>query len=374
MARTKTILILQGGGALGAYECGVYQALAPCLDNLAVVAGTSMGAINASLIAKNYGKEHRGAPALQRFWTDVLATSSFPFAPGPGVWQRWSAVWTSLLLGHPRLFKPLLSPSWVLRAPVTWGSQTSFYDTQIMEQTLAQYFGSYPRGKEDPRLIVTAVDVETGKSEAFDSKCQCILPEHVVASGSLPPGFAAKEVGGRFYWDGGLWSNTPLREVLNALQMECQANQPPLRALQQGEPADEAYKVYIVDVFPQQGRMPRDNWEVWQRINEITYADKTDYELKACQWVNWCIELAKSVQPLQKYVPPEEKHIAERIDQHYKEIHQQARLNKRMTLDITRIQRSGSNLQDHVSREIDFSRGRIEELIAQGRREAREQL
>jgi NTE family protein len=379
---TKTILILQGGGALGAYECGVYQALVPYMKEhnqiLTVVAGTSMGAINASLIAKNYGKDDgRGAPDLKLFWTDVLANPSFP---GPSVWQRWRAVWTSLLRGHPHPFTPILSLSWVLRAPVTWGPQTYFYETQVMEQTLAQYFESYPCGKDDPRLIVTAVDVKTGKSKAFDSKCQCIMPEHVVASGSLPPMFAAKEIKRKkeiegkeieeksYYWDGGLWSNTPLREVLNALQQDCQEDQQPLTAVQQVEPVDEAYQVYIVDVFPQQGRVPQDNWEVGQRINEITYADKTEYELKACEWVNWCIELAKLVQTLQKYVPPQDKQIAEEIDQQYqkyKKIYQETKLNKRILLQIMRIQRSGSNLQDNVSRELDFSPKRIEELVCQ---------
>jgi hypothetical protein len=84
--------------------------------------------------------------------------------------------------------------------------------------------------------------------------------------------------------------------------------------------------------------------------------------------------LASLVQRLQKYVPPEQKQIAESIDQQYKKIHHEAQLNKRMTLDITRIQRLGSNLQDNVSREIDFSPGRVKELIDQGYREASEQL
>jgi len=87
---TKQILILQGGGAFGAYECGVYQALAPHLDDLAVVAGTSIGAINASMIAKHYHEKDRGARTLQRFWKEVLATPSFPFFPFPGVFPHWT--------------------------------------------------------------------------------------------------------------------------------------------------------------------------------------------------------------------------------------------------------------------------------------------
>src|SRR2546426_12295352 len=89
---TRQILVLQGGGALGAYECGVYQALAPHLEDLAVVAGTSIGAVNASLIAKHYHQKDRGTTALKRFWKEVLANPSFPFLPLPGVSQRLNAV------------------------------------------------------------------------------------------------------------------------------------------------------------------------------------------------------------------------------------------------------------------------------------------
>src|SRR5436853_4724719 len=104
---TKQILILQGGGALGAYECGVYQALAPRLENLSVVAGTSAGAINAGLIAKHYKRQaDRGVDDLTQFWTEVLANPSLPVFPGPGLWQRWDAAWTSLVFGNPHLFTP----------------------------------------------------------------------------------------------------------------------------------------------------------------------------------------------------------------------------------------------------------------------------
>ena len=132
---TKKILILQGGNAFGAYECGVYQALAPHLDNLAVVAGTSAGAINASLIAKHYNDpdQDRGVAALTRFWTEVVATPSlptFPFFPDLGGWRHSYAVWSNLVFGNPRLCTP---QPWSFLAPAL---ATSFYSTQAMEQTL----------------------------------------------------------------------------------------------------------------------------------------------------------------------------------------------------------------------------------------------
>ncbi len=257
---TKQILILQGGGAFGAYECGVYQALAPQLDDLAVVAGTSIGAINASMIAKHYHEKDRGARTLQRFWKEVLATPSFPFFPFPGVFQHWNAYWTSMLFGNPHMFTPLITA-------------TSFVSSRPMEQTLTRHFGSYGPDQVEPRLIVTTVDIQAGKLIAFDSFEEQITPHHVVASGSLPPGYPAKEHEGKFYWDGGLWGNTPLPEVLNALQSSS---------------ADEnwpEYQVYIVDLFPAQAMVPQNSLEVSLRMSEIVFADKTTYDTKSAEWV-----------------------------------------------------------------------------------------
>ena len=353
---TKRILIFQGGGALGAYECGAYQALAPHLDNLAVVAGTSIGAINSSLIATHYQTADRGAAFLKQFWTEVLATSSQLFFPPSGVWRRWNAVWTSFLSGNPHLFTPRLLGSlpWVFRAPVYW-SETHFYQTQAMEQTLQQYFEPYGPKAGDPRLIVTAVDIEAGKSQAFDSWQDRITAEHVVSSGSLPPMFPAKEVNRKFYWDGGLWSNSPLPEVLNVLQKT--------------GPIDESYQVYIIDVFSQRGSVPQNNWEVSQRISEITYADKTNYDGKSCTWVNHYIDLVKTLHEQVDLLPAG---LRNQIEQEYTRICQE----KRVHLDITIIQRAAfpNEQAEQVSRELDFSPERIEELMSQGYRDAKQAL
>jgi predicted acylesterase/phospholipase RssA len=354
--QTQTMLILQGGGALGAYECGAYQALAPHLPNLAVVAGTSIGAINASLIAHHYHDADHGAGFLRRFWTEILATPSHSFPLLAGAGRRWDAVWTSILRGHPHLYTPRLGDpfAWVFRPPVSW-SETHFYTTQAMEETLHRYFEPYGSGAVDPRLIVTAVDIEEGKSRAFDSYEDRITAEHVVASGSLPPGFPAKEIKGKHYWDGGLWSNTPLPEVLNAMQ--------------KAGPMDERYHVYIIDVFPKQRRVPQTNWEVWQRITEITYADKTTYDSQACKWLNQYIDLVKTLQEHADQLPTP---LRNQIEQKYTKICQE----KRVHLDITIITRSAfpDEQAESISREIDFSPPRIEELMKQGYQDAKQTL
>jgi NTE family protein len=363
--RTKTILILQGGSAFGAYECGVYQALAPHLDNLAVVAGTSIGAINASLIARNYTDEDRGVAALTRFWTEVVATPSLPslpFFPGLGFWQHSYAVWSNLVFGIPRLYTP---QPWSFLAPAL---ATSFYSTQAMEQTLDHYFEKYDKGKTDPRLIVTALDVEEGEPKSFDSRHQTIRPAHVVASASLPPGFPAKEVdterGPRYYWDGGLWSNTPLREVLNALQDQDH------RAKEQVP----AYQVYIVDVFPKRGSLPQNSLAVAQRMADILCADKTAYDQKAAEWVNEYINLVLMLKEFDKELPTRIKdEIARMVKnnelKHYPEILD----HKRAILHITHINREMMPGEPNQS-ELDFSLEMIKAFIAQGHRDARDKL
>ncbi len=339
---TKQILILQGGGAFGAYECGVYQALAPHLDDLAVVAGTSIGAINASMIAKHYHEKDRGARTLQRFWKEVLATPSFPFFPFPGVFQHWNAYWTSMLFGNPHMFTPLITA-------------TSFVSSRPTEQTLTRHFGSYGPDQVEPRLIVTTVDIQAGKLIAFDSFEEQITPHHVVASGSLPPGYPAKEHEGKFYWDGGLWGNTPLPEVLNALQSSS---------------ADEnwpEYQVYIVDLFPAQAMVPQNSLEVSLRMSEIVFADKTTYDTKSAEWVNRYLTLVRDLEDQKHELPPE---LQKRLDREHECFPD---LPKRAVLHFTHIQRLALPY-DAISGGSDFSPQRIEQLMAQGYTDAKSEL
>src|SRR5437763_773596 len=304
----KQILIIQGGGELGSYECGVYQSLAPHLDDLAVVAGTSIGAVNASLIAKHYHQQDRGAVALKRFWNEVLANPSFLFFPSSEVFQRWNAVWTSLLFGHPHWFTQRMWGWDALFPPANPG----FSSSQPMQQTLAQHFGAYGPGKTEPRLIVTAVDIQAGTPVAFDSSEERITAEQIVACGSLPPGYPAKEYEGKFYWDGGLWSNTPLPEVLNALQSSS---------------ADEnwpEYQVYIIDLFPAQAMVPQNSLEVSLRTSEITFADKTTYDKKSAEWVNRYLTLMRDLEDRKHELPPELQKRLEREQERFPDLPKRA--------------------------------------------------
>ena len=144
-----------------------------------------------------------------------------------------------------------------------------------------------------------------------------------------------------------------------------------LDALQQAGPTEDRYQVYIIDLFPQQSRLPQTNWEVWQRISEITYADKTKYDWKACNWVNQYIDLVKTLHEQADQLPAS---LRTRVKEEYTKISQQEK--KRIHLDITIISRSAfpDEQAEYISRDLDFSPERIEELMTQGYRDAAQAL
>jgi len=287
-----------------------------------------------------------------------------------------NAVWASFLIGHPRLFRPhLVWPiPWIFRAPPTWALETHFYESEPMQDLLSrpEVFGSYGPRAENPRLIVTAVDVVKGKPVAFDSgQEEPVTAAHVVASGSLPPSYPPKKIGGAnagSYWDGGIWSNTPLREVLNALQT---ANG--VRPV-----GETRYHACIVDVFPQEAaREPSNSGEVYHRISELTYADKTEYDKKATEWVNEYIDLVQLLESPGTQLPAPLRAKIDRMVRnqelkHYQQIADRTRVH----VDITAIPRKAypSWEMEQISGSLDFSSARIEELIEQGYETGREHL
>ena len=204
----KVGLVLQGGGALGSYQAGVYEALASSEYMPDWVADISIGAINAAIIAGNAPKDrvHR----LRRFWEEITApTKLWPQATGAlAAWQRWTSAVMAISFGQPGFFNPSAwSPS---------DKQISYYSTSALKATLERLvdFDRINVGNE-MRLSVGAVNVETGDFTYFDSREMTIRVEHVMASGALPPGFPPVEIDGEQYWDGGLFSNTPLQYMVD---------------------------------------------------------------------------------------------------------------------------------------------------------------
>ncbi len=249
----KVGLVLQGGGALGSYQAGVYEALAGSPYQPGWVAGISIGAINAAIIAGN--APGRRVERLRDFWDAITApTSLWPAAPdGPlADWQQRASALTSVLFGQPGFFAP--------RGPQDWFSPdrlVSYYDTAALRGTLERLV-DFDRinDSREIRLSVGAVNVRTGVFAYFDSDKIAIRPEHVMASGALPPGFPPVEIDGELYWDGGLFSNTPLQYMVDCIPRRSRL-------------------IFQVDVFQAYGCVPTDLDEVNERDKDIRYSSRT---------------------------------------------------------------------------------------------------
>lgn len=248
-----TAFVLQGGGALGAYQAGAYEALAEAGREPDWLAGISIGSINAALIAGN--PRQRRVERLREFWQRVSALlPSTAWAGADGALRAWANDWASAwaaTFGVPAFFRP--------RGLVAWPEAiagTSLYDTTPLRETLLELVDFELLNRGPTRLSVGAVDVQNGNFVYFDSHVQRLGPEHVMASGALPPGFPAIEIDGRAYWDGGLVSNTPLRHVVEHLD------------------ADEA-TIFQVDLFSARGPAPRTLAQVVDREQDIRYSSRT---------------------------------------------------------------------------------------------------
>ena len=256
-----TILVLQGGGALGAYQAGVFEGLAEAGFTPDWIAGVSIGAVNAALIAGN--PPELRVERLREFWN--LVTSGLAADPLPEEsrladplrrWVNGVSAAACATFGVPGFYTPRATPA--LLAPAGSAEALSVYDTGALASTLEKLV-DFRRIDTGPiRLSLGAVDVETGNSTYFDSLETPISPRHVMASGALPPAFAPVEIDGRHYWDGGIVSNSPLWYVLD--------NAPAMRAL-----------VVQVDLFSATGRLPRDLDGVMERRKDIMYSSKTRF-------------------------------------------------------------------------------------------------
>lgn len=249
------VLVLQGGGALGAYQAGALEQLLAAGHHLDWVAGISIGAINAAIICGN--PADKGVARLRGFWEGVsagLVVSPLFDAFGMRQYMTDMAAASVMAFGVPGFFQPRLP--WGAKGGFGGQSGVSFYDTAPLRETLLTLVDFDYLNDHGPRLSVGAVDVETGNFIYFDSSRMRIEPEHIMASGALPPGFPAIEIGGRQYWDGGLVSNTPLQYVLE-------------------NAGTEALCIFQVDLFSARGPAPETLTEAAQREKDIRFSSRT---------------------------------------------------------------------------------------------------
>lgn len=255
-------LVLQGGGALGAYQAGVYEGLHEAGIRPNWLAGISIGALNAAIIAGS--PEGERVARLREFWETICAFSiewpageglanALPFAFDINSVRNAMAAARALIHGQPGFFKPRFpSPLW---SPFSGNSATSFYDTAPLHRTLERLVDFDRLNSGDVRVSVGAVNVRTGNLTYFDTAERRLGPKHFMASGALPPGFPAVEIEGEHYWDGGVVSNTPLSRVLS------------------GEPCDTL--TFQIDLWSAKGHVPHDMMEVSSRQKDIQYSSRT---------------------------------------------------------------------------------------------------
>ena len=256
----QTVLLLQGGGALGSYQAGVYQALAEANLHPDWVAGISIGAINSALIAGN--PPEKRVERLREFWeavsTSPLGLPYFPSLVIPNETAHSLLNQTRalgiLLFGAPDFFTPRLPP------PMPWGvnraDAVSFYDVSPLKATLERLVDFDRINAGGTRLSVGAVNVRTGNFVYFDTTTQRIAPAHIIASGSLPPGFPATEIDGEYFWDGGVLSNTPLEWVLDS------------------RPRRDTL-AFQIDLWSSRGELPRNLADADVRAKEIRFSSRT---------------------------------------------------------------------------------------------------
>jgi NTE family protein len=256
----RIALILQGGGALGAYQAGVYQALSEANLHPDWVAGISIGAINSALIAGN--PPEKRVDKLRQFWEGI---SEPPFGVGylgplesrddfsHGILNQLRSL-GALFGGAPGFFQPRMPPPFLY--PNGAPEALSYYDVTPLKATLERLVDFDLLNACVMRFSVGAVNVRTGNFVYFDSTTHQIRPEHVIASGSLPPGFPATEIEGEDYWDGGLVSNTPLQWVLDS------------------RPGQDTL-AFQIDLWSARGEFPRNLIESETRQKDIRFSSRT---------------------------------------------------------------------------------------------------
>ena len=251
----RIALVLQGGGALGAYQAGVYQALHEAGLEPDWVSGVSIGAVNAALIAGNRVQDRLGA--LREFWSRVTGRTIWPFTPDGDIYRATRnniSALTTTLFGQPGLFQPHRINPWFL--PAGAREATSFYDNTPLKDTLNELVDFDLLNTKHMHFSVGAVNVLTGNFSFFDNAKERIGLAHVMASGALPPAFPMVEIGTDYFWDGGIVSNTPLAHLL-------------------AQDDDVNSLVFQVDLFSARGALPRTMVDVLERHKDIMYPSRT---------------------------------------------------------------------------------------------------
>jgi NTE family protein len=326
----QVALVLQGGGALGAYQGGVYQALHDAGIEPDWLIGTSIGAINASIIAGNPVEDR--LPRLQEFWRRVERSTFW------GAFPAWTGVsdalssWTTLATGIPGFFETNLRA--FLGAHVPLGADhAGYYSTEPLRKTLEELVDFSLINEGHPRLTVGAAHVRSSVMHYFDSRDMTLDPKHIMASGALPPAFPAVRIDGELFWDGGILSNTPAERIFE--------DNPRRNSL-----------IFAVHLWNPTGDEPETIWEILHRHKDIQYSSRIASHIVRQRESH---RLRHVITELLKYVPDEA-----RKDPMVKEL---AGYSCRTRMHVVRLLAPRRDNENHT-KDIDFTpagiRGRWE--------------
>ncbi|MGA7367518.1 MAG: patatin-like phospholipase family protein [Nitrososphaeraceae archaeon] len=349
----ENVLVFQGGGSLGAYECGVYKTLERHGIKFNVVAGTSIGAVNAAIIVG--AKNDNPAQHLEDFWLTVAenVTSSFiPDSIRPSLSVLYAAMYGNRNVFEPNWLFPFEALYYYLTSPY-------LYDVLPLRNTLNRYIditkindsGDKSSG---PRLIITATDIQTSESVTFDSRNMNIELEHIISCVGYPfYGISWIQKDGRFLWDGSLQSNTPLREVIDA------------------SPKNNK-DVYIVNLFPRKHHeLPSNMFETWHRARDIIHTDKTSHNVRMSAVISRYIRLLENMYEI-IMISSDENAKSRFRESLTSEYHKLVQRRGAIIRNIVRIERSEDT--HYLFEDADFSLCSIKHLIKTGEQDAEEAL
>lgn len=372
-ANHEIVLVMQGGGALGAYECGVYKTLDKHGIEFDIVAGTSIGAVNAAIIAG--GRDRSSAKTLEKFWIS-LSERINPSFFADNVRDIFSSMFASFY-GNKNAFEPVWRYTDSLFNYYSILSNYTripphLYDVKPLEDTLAKfvdfdiinrqyrsgittnYVSSDGAGRVSPRLIMTSTDIQRSESVTFDSDRMEIDAGHVIACTGFPfYGLPWTKKDGLYLWDGSLLSNTPLREVIDA------------------SPRNHKL-VYIISLFPKiQRELPSNMFDIWHRARDIIYTDKTDHNIHMSRIISRYLTVMRNMHDLLTNV-----HMNEAMKDTFLEIEKEYRKlatdRGAIIEDITKFERKED--VHYIFEDADFSLSTIQKLIRQGEKDAEQVL
>ncbi|MDE1811769.1 MAG: patatin-like phospholipase family protein [Thaumarchaeota archaeon] len=343
----ENVLVLQGGGSLGAYECGVYKTISKLGIKIDVVAGTSIGGINSSIIAAS--KSNDPAKDLEDFWLTLAQTVTPSFLTDRA--REISSSIYSAMWGNSNAFIPL----WLRPTFGFFYNSPYLYDMSPLKTTLEK-FVDYTKLKDPsrPRLVITSTDIQNGKPSIFDSKYDTFTSDHVLSSAGYPfYGISWTKVGNKYLWDGTLLSNTPLREVIDA------------------SPTCDK-RVIIANLFPRgQEDIPKNMLESWHRARDIMHTDKTDQTVRMSKVVSRYLTIINKMHDILESIPLDDanrKKLAEIEPEFNKLACQRGAIIK----EIVRIERREDS--HYLFEDADFSIDTIKKLIKSGEEDAKKAL